>query len=131
MAKKVLVIEDDTAMLGILSFKIAEEGFEVVKAQDGQQGLQLAFSEHPDLILLDLLLPKLSGLELLKALREDPLGKQIPVIILTNLSENDTVYKSVALNSSAYFIKSNSSLEHIAEEVKGRLSSATNPPAKK
>lgn len=121
MAKKVLIVEDDTAMLGILSFKIAAEGFEVIKAQDGQQGLQFAISEQPDLILLDLLLPKLSGLELLEALRKVEHDKHIPVIILSNLSENSAIYKSVALNSSAYFIKSNSSLEHIATEVKNKL----------
>lgn len=123
-AKKVLVIEDDAAMLDILSEKIASEGFQVLKAQDGQQGLQRALSEAPDLILLDLLLPKLSGLDLLNALRQDERGKQLPVMILTNLNENSAIYKSVALNSAAYFIKSDSSLEYIAGEVKKKLAPA-------
>jgi DNA-binding response OmpR family regulator len=121
MAKVVLVIEDDTAMLNVLAYRISEEGFEVLKAQDGKAGLQMALDEHPDLILLDLLLPKLSGLNLLDDLRKDEKGKKIPVFILTNLTENDTIYKSVALNTAAYFIKSNSSLEHIATEVKNKL----------
>lgn len=120
-AKVVLVIEDDTSLLNVLAYKISDEGFQVLKAQDGKSGLDMALREHPDLILLDLLLPKLSGLTLLDDLRKDEKGKKIPVFILTNLTENDTIYKSVALNSAAYFIKSNSSLEHIADEVKNRL----------
>jgi DNA-binding response OmpR family regulator len=122
MNKVVLVIEDDTSMLDVLAYKITEAGFEVLKAQNGQEGLELALREQPDLILLDLLLPKLSGLNLLEALRKDKKGKQIPVFVLTNLTENSAIYKSVALNSAAYYIKSNSSLEHIATEVKNKLS---------
>jgi two-component system alkaline phosphatase synthesis response regulator PhoP len=121
MAKVVLVIEDDTSMLNVLSYKISDAGFQVLRARDGQEGLEMALREHPDLILLDLLLPKLSGLNLLDDLRKDKKGKKIPVFILTNLTENDTIYKSVALNTAAYFIKSNSSLEHIATEVKNKL----------
>jgi DNA-binding response OmpR family regulator len=120
--KKVLIIEDDTSMLHILAYKISEEGFQVLEAQDGKSGLELAISEEPNLILLDLLLPKLDGLHLLEALRKNEKSKQIPVFILTNLSENDTIYKSVALKADAYFIKSDSSLEHIAAEVKNKLS---------
>ena len=120
--KKVLIIEDDTSMLHILAFKISQEGFKVLEAQDGKSGLDLAISEQPDLILLDLLLPKLDGLNLLEALRKNEKSKQVPVFILTNLSENDTIYKSVALKADAYFIKSDSSLEHIAAEVKNKLS---------
>ena len=121
MAKRVLVVEDDQAMLQILSDKLSAEGYEVFKAEDGQQGLDLALEQRPDLILLDLLLPKLSGLEMLEALRKVEKDKPTPVLILTNLSENKAIYKSVALNTSAYFIKSNSSLESIADEVKSKL----------
>ncbi len=124
-AKKVLLVEDDAAMLDILAEKITEAGFQVLKAQDGQQGLERALNEQPDLILLDLLLPKLSGLDLLNALRHDNRGKQMQVIILTNLNENSAIYKSVALNTAAYFIKSDSSMEHIVEEVKHKLSPQT------
>jgi DNA-binding response OmpR family regulator len=124
IAKVVLVIEDDTSLLNVLAYKISETGFEVLKARDGQEGLALALREQPDLILLDLLLPKLSGLNLLDNLRKDEKGKKIPVFILTNLTENDTIYKSITLNTAAYFIKSNSSLEHIATEVKNKLAPA-------
>lgn len=119
--KIVLIIEDDKSMLEILAFKIKEAGFEVLEAEDGQKGLDLALREQPDLILLDLLLPKLSGLDLLKKLRKDPKSQDVPVLILTNLSENSAIYKSVALNANAYYIKSNSSLEHITNEVTAKL----------
>lgn len=126
MAKQVLIVEDDTSMLHILSYKITAEGFKVLEAKDGDEGLSIALREYPDLILLDLLLPKRSGLDMLEKLREDEKGKKIPVFILTNLSANNTIYKSVALNTDAYFIKSNSSLEHIASEVKNKLTPAKN-----
>ncbi|HSX44451.1 MAG TPA: response regulator [Candidatus Saccharimonadales bacterium] len=122
MPKKVLIIEDDASMLNILAYKISAEGIKVLQAQDGEAGLALALKEVPDLILLDLLLPKLSGLDLLEKLHKDDRGKQIPVFVLTNLSATSTIYKSVALNTDAYFIKSNSSLDHIATEVKNKLS---------
>ena len=122
--KKVLIVEDDASMLKILSDKISSLGYEVLKAEDGQQGLQRALNEAPDLVLLDLLLPKLSGLDLLNALRQDERGKDTPIMILTNLNENSAIYKSVALNSAAYFIKSDSSLEFIANEVTKKLTPA-------
>ncbi|HSX53577.1 MAG TPA: response regulator [Patescibacteria group bacterium] len=122
MSKKVLIVEDDASLLDILATKVSAEGFEVLKAHDGEEGLAVALREYPDLILLDLLLPKLSGLDMLTELRKDEKGKQIPVFVLTNLSENSNIYKSIALDSSAYFIKSNSSLELIATEVKNKLS---------
>lgn len=122
MAKKVLVIEDDASLLDILTIKISSDGFQVLKAQDGKAGLDLALKELPDLIVLDLILPKLTGLALLEMLRKDPRGKSIPVFVLTNLSETSTIYQSVALHTDAYIIKSNSSLDHIAGEIKAKLS---------
>lgn len=119
--KTVLVVEDDEAMLNILASSIADAGFQVLKAADGAQGLDLALQHHPDLIVLDLLLPKLPGLDLLDELRADPQGRRTPVIILSNLTENDAVYRSVTLNSSAYFLKSDTPLEQIVAEVKARI----------
>ena len=121
MAKVILVIEDETSMLNILAHKLEEQGFEVLKAEDGEKGLELAKSGHPDLVLLDLLLPKLGGLDMLDKLRESETGKTVPVFIISNLSSNDAIYKSVSLKADAYFIKSDSSLEHITEEVKKKL----------
>ncbi len=121
MGKKVLIVEDDPAMLGILADTLTHDGFEVLQARDGQEGLDLALRELPDLILLDLLLPKLAGLDVLNLLRADKQGAQIPVMILSNLNENEAAHESLRLGPASYIIKSNSSLEYIVSEVKKRL----------
>ncbi len=112
-------------MLRILSATLQKEGFTVRTSQDGKQGLDAALLEMPDLILLDLLLPTMPGTEVLKALRADKRGATVPVMIVTNLDENDTIYKSVAKASSTYIIKSNSSLAYIVQEVKRLLTGDT------
>jgi len=119
--KRVLVVEDDASMRDILASRISEEGFQVLTAQDVKQGLQLALNESPDLILLDLLLPQKPGFTMLDDLRKDEKTKHIPVFILSNLGENNTIYKSVALKADAFFIKSDNSLEHISNEIKNKL----------
>ncbi len=121
MAKTVLVVEDDKAILDILVYKIEEQGYKVLEAIDGENGLDIALNQHPNLILLDLLLPEMSGLDMLGKLRKDKWGKHVPVFVLTNLRENEMIYKSVALKAEAYFIKSDSSLARIATEVKNKL----------
>ena len=121
-AAKILIVEDDPSMIKILATTLTKEGYEVLQAQDGKEGLDLALSSQPDLLLLDLLLPTMSGLDILRSLRKDERGAAIPVMILTNLDENDEIYKTVANTTSAYIIKSNSSLEFITSEVKRQLS---------
>lgn len=112
-------------MIKILAATLTSKGFDVLQSQDGKQGLEMALSFHPDLILLDLLLPTMSGLEVLKALRKHKHGADIPVMILTNLDENDEIYNTARTAASAYIIKSNSSLESIVNEVQQQLSNVT------
>lgn len=122
MAKKVLIVEDDPAMLAILAERIAQEGFVVLQAQNGQQGLSIALREVPDLILLDLLMPKVSGTDMLSQLRKDSRGARVPVIILSNLNENDAASKTAQLKATSYIVKSNTSLAAMVGEVKKMLS---------
>lgn len=125
MPKTVLIIEDEKPMLNVLEEKISEGGFKVLKAENGKDGLDIALKEHPDLILLDLLLPEMSGLNMLEKLRaSSSWGQQVPVFVLTNLSENRIIYESVALQTAGYFIKSYWTLEDIATEIKNKLSKA-------
>ena len=119
--KKILVIEDDAPMLNVLADKISEKGFKVMKALDGQQGLALALKENPDLVLLDLRLPKLSGRELLAMMRKDKKGKYIPVIILTNDVAPESIEDALHKAAPAYFIKSETSLATIVEAVQYHL----------
>ena len=121
LSKKILVVEDDASMLDVLSSKLSGQGFTVMEARDGQEGLDLALGKTPDLVLLDLRLPKLSGKELLKRVRKSKQGKNLPVIILTNdgspASVKDTLHKAAP----AYFIKSETSLATIVESVRYHL----------
>ena len=121
MAKKILLIEDESALQKSLGDLLREKGFEVISAVDGKTGLRLAKESLPDLILLDLILPRMHGLELLKKLKEDKNTKNIPVIILTNLENISDIEKAIELGATTYLVKANYSLEEIAEKVKKAL----------
>lgn len=95
--KKILVVEDEAALLRVLSDKLRREGFEVTEASDGLQGLEAAFSQHPHLILFDIIMPHMDGLTMLKRLREDPWGRYVPVVILTNVNDTAKVMETVEL----------------------------------
>lgn len=84
---KILVIEDDLPVQKVLSEKLTAEGLEISVASDGEKGLKMALTDHPDMILLDLVMPNMDGMTMLKKMREDDWGKGAKVIILTNLSD--------------------------------------------
>ena len=121
MAKKILFIEDEAALQKSLGDLLREKGFEVISAVDGETGLRLAKESFPDLILLDLILPRMHGLKLLKKLKEDENTKNIPVIILTNLENISDIEKAIEFGATTYLVKANYSLEEIAEKVKKAL----------
>lgn len=118
--KIILVAEDEPAMLSILTDALIQSGFAALQAKDGDEGLRLSLEKHPDLILLDILMPKMDGLTMLKKLREDIWGRNVPVIILTNVSaDTNTIIQSIVRDQPAYYIvKSDVKLEHIVEKVK-------------
>lgn len=116
--KTILFIEDESALQKTLGEFLTQEGYKVVPALDGELGLNLAKTNKPDLILLDLILPKLHGFEVLKKLKEEEETKKIPVIILTNLEELDDVDKAIELGATTYLVKSQYSLEEILVKVK-------------
>ena len=100
---------------------LEKAGFKIIQALDGEIGLNLAEKEKPDLILLDLILPKISGFEVLKRLKENKETKDIPVIILTNLEESTDVGKSLELGATTYLVKSDQSLDDVLERIKETL----------
>ncbi|MFC1629927.1 PleD family two-component system response regulator [Patescibacteria group bacterium] len=116
--KKILFIEDESALQKTLGTTLQQEGYEVKPALDGETGLKLAESEKPDLILLDLVLPRMHGFEVLKKLKENPETKAIPVLILTNLEDVKEVEKAIELGATTYLVKENYSLEEVVEKVK-------------
>ena len=119
--KKILFIEDEQTLQKTLGDILKKEGYEVVSALDGETGLRLVGTEKPDLILLDVILPKIEGFDVLKKLKEDPNTKNIPVIILTNLEEMEHVEKALQLGATTYLVKTDSSLEDVLEKVEKSL----------
>ncbi len=121
MPKKILFIEDEGALQQAAGYMLEREGFTVLSALDGDAGLRVAKDERPDLILLDLVLPKRSGFEVLKALKTDPELGRTPVIILSNLESNDDINKALELGGTTYLLKSNYRLEEVIEKIKNAL----------
>ncbi len=101
----VLLVEDDTFLSGMYITKLEAAGYQVLLATDGESGLSLARESKPDIILLDILLPKLDGLEVLTTLKRDSGLRTIPVIMLTNLGEQKDISRANALGAADYLVK--------------------------
>jgi DNA-binding response OmpR family regulator len=121
--KKILIIEDEKSLREAIHDKLKKEDFIILEAKNGEEGLAVSLKEHPDLILLDLVMPKMDGMSMLKKLREDVWGKTVPVIILTNLPSNDEERNKdiTVLEPTFYFIKTDKSMEEIINAVEDRL----------
>jgi len=118
MSHKILIAEDEKPLLKILVKKFSDANFQVFSARNGLECLDTAFKEHPDLILLDNLMPEMNGITVLKKLREDSWGKNVSVIILTNLSADDKITEEVAENHpSYYFLKTDIKLNDLMQKV--------------
>jgi len=121
MPKKILFVEDEPALQKTFGDVLKQEGYEMLSALDGQKGLELAKGEKPDLILLDLVLPKMHGFEVLKSLKEDEITKDIPIIVLTNLEAMGDVEKALELGATTYLVKASYSLEEVVQKIKKAL----------
>lgn len=119
--KKILFVEDESALQKSIGDILSKEGYKIVKAMDGEEGLRLAKEEMPDLMILDIILPKLDGLQVLEKVKKDDGTKDIPVIILTNLEGTESVQKALELGATTYLIKSNYTLEEIVRKVNKAL----------
>lgn len=115
---KIALIEDDEILAEVLYAELVEAGFEVVPAFDGNEGLKQVRSNHPDLVLLDLILPEKHGFDVLAELKKSPDTANIPVIILTLLGEDEDIKKGLKLGAQDYIVKSSHSIAEIVEKVK-------------
>ena len=104
-AKTVLVVDDEQDILDLVRFRLEHDGYSVISASDGQTGLALAQSERPDLCILDVMMPKLTGLEVLAHLRADPATADIPVILLTSRGQDADVDRGFELGAHDYVTK--------------------------
>ena len=121
--KKVLVIDDDDNLRTVLPDKLNISGFETDSATDGEEGLNKAFHFHPDIILLDMLMPKMNGLEVLEKLREDKWGQSVKVMMLTVLEDTNTVAQAVDKGTLAYVLKTDHNLDDVVKQVEEILNS--------
>lgn len=119
--KKILFIEDESALQKTLGEILRQEDYEIISALDGETGLRLANAKKPDLILLDLVLPRIHGFEVLKKLKENAETKAIPVLVLTNLEDVKDIEKVLNLGATTYLVKENYTLEEVLEKVKKTL----------
>ncbi len=117
----ILVAEDDTLLLNSITQVLTDAGYKVLQARDGKQGLDTALQGHPDLILTDNLMPILNGVDMIAKLRQDDWGKKVPVIIMTNMYNADTLNKSLEAGVTDYVMKSDFSVDKVVELVQNRL----------
>ena len=121
MATKIAIIEDDQAISQMYRMKFEAEGFEVETAENGKLGLELADKMRPDIILLDLMMPEMTGDEMLVKLRATPWGKDVTVIILTNMGEQEAPEAVKALGVRKFIVKAEMTPRQVAEMVKIEL----------
>lgn len=120
-ARRILLAEDDRFLRKAAEATLRHRGFTVLTAVDGEEALRLARTEAPDLILLDLIMPKLQGFEVLRTVKEDPATALIPVIVLSNLGQDRDVRQAIEAGAAAYLIKANLSLQDLVRRVEEAL----------
>ncbi len=118
---KILLIEDEEMLANMYEVKFGNEGFELHKAPDGAQGLELAKSVKPDFILLDIIMPKMDGFSVLKSLKGDSTTKDIPVILLTNLGQDEDIERGKQLGAVGYLVKANITPAEVVDAVKKEM----------
>jgi DNA-binding response OmpR family regulator len=121
MSHKILIIEDDDFLRSLAVTKLEKEAFTVSMAANGQEGVALVQTEIPDLIILDLMLPIMSGFDVLKSLKADAATKNIKVIVFSNLGEESDIKTCLDLGANDYLVKANFTLDELVEKIKGLL----------
>lgn len=120
--KKILIVEDEAPAALALGDVLQGEGFEVVTAHDGKEGLAAAITKHPDIILTDLKMPRMSGMDMIREIRRDAWGATVPVIVLSNASDGSIVQEAQEIGAVDYFIKGDMQMVEIVERIQKHLS---------
>ena len=118
---KILIVEDEPFLLDMYKMKFKQGGFEVIVATDGEEAIRIGRRENPDIILLDIMMPKIDGFEVLENLKKNSLTKSIPVLIFSNFSQKEQKEKGIALGAADYFVKTNYTPAQVLEKVKNIL----------
>jgi len=117
-SKKIMIVEDDSFVLDIYQTKLSQEGYTVIEARNGVEAMKKLEKEKPDLLLLDIVMPYMDGIEVLKKIRERADLKNMPVILLTNLSQKEEINVGLGLGASDYLIKSHFTPSEVMEKIK-------------
>ncbi len=121
---KILLVEDDEALREIYTARFTAENFQIISAGDGETALTRAVAEKPDLIILDIMMPKISGFDVLDILRATPETKDTKIVIMSALSQQGDIERGKNLGADAYLVKSQSTLTDVVEKVKEVLARA-------
>lgn len=119
--QKILLVEDEVALQTALGGALRAAGFEVLSAVDGEDAIHMVLDQYPDIVLLDLILPKKTGFEVLDALKSHEKTKKIPVIVLTNLEGADDVDRALSRGATSFLVKSNYDIDEIVSKVRKTL----------
>lgn len=121
--KTILLVEDDRIIINIYKLKFGKLGFKVLIAYDGQEALDILTKEKPDVILLDLLLPKKDGFQVLTEIKANPATKDIPVVVASNLGQSEDIKRALKAGAEGYFVKSNVKIDDVVDTVQKAMSS--------
>ena len=119
--KKILFVEDEESLQKVMGEMLEQNDYQMLRALDGEAGISAAKKELPDLILLDLILPKKNGFEVLEALKQDATTKNIPVIVMTNLEGSTEIERALSLGATTYMVKANYKLEEVLAKIQDAL----------
>lgn len=117
----VLIIEDDSYISDMYRIKLESENFEVVTAKDGIIGIGIIEKQKPDIVLLDIVMPKIDGFSVLKTIKKNPELKEIPIVLLTNLSQKENVERGFELGADSYIIKAHFTPSEVVKKIKDIL----------
>ena len=116
--KKIMIVEDDRFLSSLIKARLEKEGFAVVQAFDGEEAIQLLNQQRPSLIILDLIMPKVTGFEVMQMISITPQLDKIPVVILSNLAQDSDIQKAQQLGAKEYFIKVKVSIDDLVAKIK-------------
>jgi len=119
--KTILVVEDELPLLEAVSEKFIKEGFNVLKARDGREAVASALNDHPDLIMMDIIMSGMDGMTAMKKIREDEWGKNAKIILVTNLSDSDYVNEAAKYGVSDFIVKTDYKLDEIVAIIRKKL----------
>jgi len=121
MKKKILIIEDEKILLDLLQKKLSQEGYDILASHNGKEGLKAMKEQKPDLILLDIIMPKMSGFEVMEEMNKDPELKEIPIIIVSNSGQPVEIERAQSLGAKDWLVKTEFDPQLVIDKVKKQL----------